>query len=479
MAIVTTSAPVRSPAPAPGPPGLTRRAGVWSRPLAWLRSRRAAWWYAGFAIYAAGVAIFSGPGDDRSWGIWASFGYAAAAAVAAAWPSRRGQAGAMMAALAGALAAPLSWLALTAPATPDVAVVTRSGALLASHATPYLPAAQLAHGGWLAYDPYLPVLALFGLPRAAGLPGLAGDPRPWLAAATLAVLAVAFHVATPSGWPARRRRAVAARAAVLAVASPVMAFPLAEGITDPPVLALIILTLALLTRSASDRWPGWPALAALAVACAMKYTAWPALAVLTALAAARHGPRAAVRFAAGTLAGAVVLAVAIAPAVLAHPGTALANTVAYPLGLTHAPSPAQSPLPGHLLATLGPAGHLAALALLIAAGLALAASLVIRPPAGVGAAAGRLALGMALMFALSPDTRFGYFAYPIGLCGWLALRRPDVAALLTGIRDEVPAGRPATVLEARGKMARRRVDTCPRGNSGTSRDAGASCSVRG
>jgi hypothetical protein len=444
MTIVTTSAPVRPPVPVPSPPGPAgpaRRALVWSRPLAWLGSRRAAWWYAGFAIYAAGVAIFSGPGDDRSWGIWASFGYAAAAAVAAAWSSRRGQAAAMGAALAGALAAPLSWLALTAPATPDVAVVTRSGALLASHATPYLPAAQLIHGGWLAYNPYLPVMALFGLPRAAGLPGLAGDPRPWLAAATLAILAIAFRVTTPSRWPARQRRAVAARAAVLAVVSPVMAFPLAEGITDPPVLALIILTLALLTRSAPARWPGWPAIAALAVACAMKYTAWPALAVLTALVAARHGARAAAGFAAGTLAAAVVLAVAAAPAVLAHPGTALANTIAYPLGLTHAPSPAQSPLPGHLLATLGPAGHLAALILLIIAGLALAASLVIRPPAGPAAAAGRLALGLALMFALSPDTRFGYFAYPIGLCGWIALSRPDVAAFLTGIRDEAGGAR--------------------------------------
>jgi hypothetical protein len=419
LAIVTTSAPVRPLAPAPSAP--PRRGRARSRPLAWLGSRRAGWWYALFAVYAAGVAVFSGPGDDRSWGIWASFGYAAAAAVAATWSSRRGQAAAMGAALAGALAAPLSWLALTAPATPDVAVVIRSGALLAGHATPYLPAGQLAHGGWLAYNPYLPVMALFGLPRAAGLPGLAGDPRPWLTAATLAILAVAFHRTAPAGWPARRRRAVAARAAVLAVVSPVMAFPLAEGITDPPVLALIILSLALLTRSASGRWPGWPAIAALAVACAMKYTAWPALAVFTALAAARHGPRAAARFAAGTLAAAVMLAVAVA----------------------HAPSPAQSPLPGHLLATLGPAGHLAALVLLAAAGLALAASLVFRPPAGTAAAAGRLALGLALMFALSPDTRFGYFAYPIGLCGWIALRRPGVAAFLTGIRGVERDGTPA------------------------------------
>ena len=66
-----------------------------------------------------------------------------------------------------------------------------------------------------------------------------------------------------------------------------------------------------------------------------------------------------------------------------------------------------------------------------------------RPPAGTAAAAGRLALGLALMFALSPDTRFGYFAYPIGLCGWIALRRPGVAVFLAGMRDAERNGAPA------------------------------------
>ena len=74
-----------------------------------------------------------------------------------------------------------------------------------------------------------------------------------------------------------------------------------------------------------------------------------------------------------------------------------------------------------MLATLGPAGHIAAIILLIAAGLAIAASLVARPPADGAAAAHRLALGLALMFALSPATRFGYLAYPAGLYGWLAV----------------------------------------------------------
>jgi hypothetical protein len=392
-----------------------------------ISSRRVAVWYALFAVYAGGVALFSGPGNDRSWGIWAAFGYAAAAALAAAWPSRRGRQAALVASLAGGLVAPLTWLATQAPATPDVVVVTRSAALLLHHATPYLPSAQLAHGGWLAYNPYLPVMAIFGLPRALGLPGLAGDPRPWLAVATLLLLAAAFRAA---GRDRASSRGHLGRA-VFATASPVLAFPLALGITDPPVLALTCLALALLARPAWSGRPAWTArrvsAAALVigVACAMKYTAWPALIVLAVMIATRDGRRAAARFAATAVTAAAVLAAAIAPAAVAAPAALIQNTLAFPLGLTHARTPAQSPLPGHLLATLGPAGHLAAIVLLITAGLAIAASLVTHPPADAPAAARRLALGLTLMFALSPATRFGYFAYPVGLYGWLALCGPE------------------------------------------------------
>src|ERR1700691_5601178 len=377
------------------------------RPAAEPRSRRAAAWFAVFAVYAGGVAVFSGPGHDRSWGIWASFGYAAAAMLAAAWPTRRGRLAALAASLAGALAAPVVWLATQATATPDVAVVTRSGAMLLHHGSPYLPLSQLAHGGFLAYNPYLRVWAVLGLPRALGVPGLAGDPRPWLAVATFLLLAAAFRIALGErAWTGR-----SLRLAALAVASPVLAFPLAEGITDPPVLALTCLALALLAG------PARAAAVTIGVACAMKYTAWPAVAVLAAMVAARS----AARFAATAVGAVVVLTAGLAPAAMAAPAALIQNTLAYPLGLTRVRTPAQSPLPGHLLATLGPAGHLAAIMLLIAAGLGIAASLVTWPPADGAAAARRLALGLALMFALSPATRFGYFAYPAGLYGFLAL----------------------------------------------------------
>jgi hypothetical protein len=373
--------------------------------------RRTGVWYAAFAIYAGAVAAFSGPGNDRWWGIWAAGGYAVAALAALCWGSR-GSAVAVIVSLAGALAAPLAWIATHGPATSDTQVVTRSATLLTEHGTPYLPVADLT--GWIAYNPYLPVMSLFGLPHALGLTGLAGTTGVWLGLVTLGLFGLAFRVAG-------RRDAL--RLGAFVTATPVVAFPLALGITDPPVLALLCLALALLGR-AMHKPTGRAVLAAsvtVGVACAMKYTAWPALPVLAALLAYRDGFRAAGRFVAGAVGTAAALIAVCAPAALAHPAALVQNTLAYPLGLTHAKSPAQSPLPGHLLASLGPAGHDTAVALLVLSGLAVAVSLMVRPPASIQSATLLVALSLALMFALSPATRFGYFAYPIGLCGWVAL----------------------------------------------------------
>ena len=404
-----------------------------NRLLAMFNGRHRAAWYAGFAVYAAGVALFSGPGLDHWWGAWAAGGYAVAAVVtvAAAGRSWSGRV-AVAASLAGALAAPALWLMTREPVTPDVAVVARSGVLLLHHGTPYLPVASLSAGGWLAYNPYLPVMALFGLPGALGVPG---KTWPWLIAATFLLLYATFLVTLAPRAGGRRRdaRRAALGQAGFWLSCPIMAFPLTMGITDPPVIALTCLALALLAR----HFAGSPGRArgrdltmaglVLGVACAMKYTAWPALAIIAVLVAARYGARSAVRFTGIVLAAAAALVAALAPAALRHPASILQNTVAYPLGLTSAKSPAASPLPGHLLATLGSGGHLAALALLTAAGLATAASLVISPPATPAAAARRIAIGLSALFLLSPATRFGYFIYPIALFWWAALADRQVS----------------------------------------------------
>jgi hypothetical protein len=110
------------------------------------------------------------------------------------------------------------------------------------------------------------------------------------------------------------------------------------------------------------------------------------------------------------------------------PGALFLNTVLFPLGMTRYQTDADSPLPGHLLAGTGPAGHWAAIGLLCAVSLALGASLVVRPPADTMAAARRIAVSLAMLFTLAPASRWGYFVYPAALLGFVSMthseRRP-------------------------------------------------------
>ena len=147
--------------------------------------------------------------------------------------------------------------------------------------------------------------------------------------------------------------------------------------------------------------------------------------------AARDGARAGGRFLAAVAGTAVVLVAVLAPAAftsLREADALVQNSVLFPLGLTRDKTPAESLLPGHLLTALGPAGHVASIGLLLAVGLGIAISLVIRPPRDASAAARRLAVGLTLMFLLGPQVRFGYFIYPLGLIGWLALIQTRAAA---------------------------------------------------
>lgn len=389
----------------------------------WLgpRAETAAYWV--FAGYATAVILLA-RGQDAVWAAWAVPAYGVAAVML---PRSRTWGIALLTA-AFAVGAPLLVMLAQGDLAAGMAVIERSATLLVRNGTPYLPAGQLS--SWLAYDPYLPAMALFGLPSAAGLQGAPGDPRVWLVLVTVAALAAALRTLVPhSVLSCLECRHDLLRITGFAVACPVLALNLAVTTTDPPVLALMLLALGLLSfpeRTGS-------AAAALGLASAMKPTAWLAIPVLAAMLRVRDGNRAAVLFAGTSIAFIVTAAI---PALIADPVATVQNTVLFPLGLTSHLTPARSLTPGDLLAHLGPAGHAAAAGLLLAAGLAVAVSLVVRPPRDLRAATWRLAIGLALMFALGPAERFGYFIYPLGLAGWLLLtRRRD-----TGRGVPVPAG---------------------------------------
>jgi hypothetical protein len=375
-------------------------------------------WYAAFAGFAGLVFATSGKPVQQTWAAWAAGGYALAALTAALWQSR-GRGAALVIALAGALAAPLAWQVTLGGKMPkagedELKVVVRSALLLLQHGTPYLPAGQISHS--MEYNPYEPAMAIFGLPAAAGLHGAAGNPRLWMGITAAAILAAAFRLAA---------RGSALRSTAFAFGSPVLALPLTEGLTDLPVLALLSLTLACVAPHTRRRV--WLAGAiALGTACAMKATAWPALPVIVAMLAARDGARTATRFAATAGLTTMALVAATAPACVTAPAALFLNTVLFPLGMTRYQTDADSPLPGHLLAAAtGSAGHWAAIGLLCVASLAMAVSLVVRPPGDTRAAVWRLALNLAILFALAPASRWGYFVYPAALLGFVSMTRSE------------------------------------------------------
>jgi hypothetical protein len=148
----------------------------------------------------------------------------------------------------------------------------------------------------------------------------------------------------------------------------------------------------------------------------MKATAWPALVIAFALVYVRDGKRVAWRFAAVAVSVVVVI---VGPFAVLKPGSLVKNTILFPLGLASVKSQADSPLLGHVLAQTGVIGHTIVVILLVGSGLAIAVSLVVRPPRDVPAATIRLVLGLSAMFVLAPSTRFGYFIYPAAMVLWL------------------------------------------------------------
>ncbi|MEU5720945.1 glycosyltransferase 87 family protein [Micromonospora sp. NPDC047738] len=403
--------------------------------------------YAVSAVFAGVTAATSTLLPHRAWGTFAAVGYLVAAlAVAGQLLARRHRCDAPLTGLGARWAVTgFAWATTallpvvaqsiqraagrTDRAQEEVVVVEHAGARLAEHGTPYLghdaiaalpPAEQL-----LGYTPYQPGMALFGLPRAA-VDAWWTDARVWFALVTAGVLALAVATLRSRPAPAApRRHAALLRAVQAATVLPVCALTLATGGDDLPVLALCLLGLAF---AAAER-PGRAGLA-VGAAGALKLFAWPVALVLICWAATR---RAGLRTALGALG---LPALALVPALLVDRDALVENVLRFPLGHGLVTSPAQSPFPGHLIATALPAGRIVAAALLVAAGAAIAVRLLRRPPHTAAAIALICGYGLLAAILLMPSTRFGYLLYPVALLVWApALALPEAA-----VRPEAPAG---------------------------------------
>jgi Glycosyltransferase family 87 len=368
--------------------------------------------------------------SHRAWGRVAIYAYAAGAAVvliqlmlraAGAGGGWRAPARTLVTwvVYAGCALTPLVWQAMdraagrTDRAQEEVQVIEAGGSRLLETASPYLSRAAIAalpaSDRLLAYLPYQPAMAIFGLPRAVD-PGHHwwSDARIGFAAVTVVVLLIAVRALARAGAAAHGL----VRALQAATVLPLCALTLATGGDDLPVLALCLLGIALAATRRFGR-----AGIALGLAGSLKLFAWPVALVVGALAYNRaRGIRYAV--------AAFGLPLVTAASALRVDAFGLAeNVLAFPFGHGLVSSPANSPLPGHLIATAIPQGPAIAAALLLAAAVTITVLLSRRPPHTATSAALFSGLGMLAAVLLLPSSRFGYLLYPAVILVWASVLR--------------------------------------------------------
>jgi hypothetical protein len=419
---------------------------------AWSPQERDAVLYAASALFAVVTAETSSISLYRQWGELAVGPYVLGAVFSAlgARRARRREGGAegeggwhwttpralvFLLVLLGATLMPLSldvlWRADaggsgTRYVQPEVSVVEASGQRVAHGRDPYQlvrvhgtstrPAAPAGQPAYDVYNPYLPLMSVFGLARSTHAPPRLTDARVAFSLITIVVVIGALAMCRGPTGP----RLLALQSMTVL---PTAALPLATGGDDLPVAAMMLLGLVLAQR----RRP-LAAGAALGVAASMKITAWPlaALAFWVARDAdGRRGRRPSLLVLGGL---AAVMVPAVLPTALSNLPAFVENVVRFPLGLAGIRSPAASPLIGHLIVSFFPGMHeLVTLAVAGAGAVVFGYVLVRHTPATPGALARFLGWAMTVAILLAPTTRVGYFLYPLDFFVWAWLLNSEDA----------------------------------------------------
>lgn len=280
----------------------------------------------------------------------------------------------------------------------ETAVVERAGRLLIRTGSPYLDISQIAQPHTWHYNPYSPLLSIFGIPRALFGDVWWTDARWFFMAATLLVLWATWIMAgrplIPHGtW------------LVLAAVAPVSMNFVAAGI-DVLIVVLMVLCIASVSK-------GHPFVGGLVAAAAvgMKLTALPVVVVALVFAFCAQGARRSSGpiFGAATVLGSAAVYI---PAFVVNPEAFKENVFRYPLGLSEVRSSAQGATPGQLISSIGPAGRSVVLGFLAVAIFLILVWMVWRPPRTASRALWICAVGLFVAMLLMPASRFGYLVYP-------------------------------------------------------------------
>ena len=319
---------------------------------------------------------------------------------------------------------------------PEVQAVEVGGQDLVKGQEPYHPLVKLPHAvkyhapgepNYAGFLPYLPVMAVFGIPSDIWPTNGLSDARIFFCLTTLAVAAVALYLCRAEG----RRKIRALQALVIL---PLASLPLATGGDDIPVVAFLLLAMVLAQR----RQP-FASGVALGIASAMKFTAWPVALLALFAARSKDGERRPLRMIGGML---LVAVPAIIPFALRGPFALFDDVVLFPLGLSAIRSTAASALPGHVLVTTFPS---LSRVLPLSVGMVLAAflaRLLYRyTPRTVSEVCSIAGVVMSALILLAPNPRVGYLLYPINFFVWAyLLKEPAARTELLGAHD-TSAGR--------------------------------------
>lgn len=426
--------------------------------------------YTASAAFAAVTAGTSSMLTHRMWGTFATLPYATGALIAlriargrGRGPTRQIRARTLLAlaVLMGATITPLvAAVVLRAErgdryAQSETHVIEQAAAAAIEGRNPY----SANFGGSLspavrAHFPYLPLMAVLGVPRAAAPRTPLSDARVVGAVAALALAVVALR-----RWPTGPEKGL--RAFQLLVVFPTGALAIVASGHDIPVLGLLLLALVL-----RDNARPWASALAAGSAALMKATAWPLMLMLgaAALVPSRTAPthertrptpeqtgvatRAARRARSTSGAAAVAVVLLLLPIVAWAPADFAQDTIRFPLGLSHLRPPSSDATAGSvLLAAAGaPDPTTMKRALMVGALLILALALGrlyvrARPVQSTAAAAQAAGLVLVLLFALAPVARPGYWSYPVSLVWW--------GALLKLRPGDPPSGAPRPVVTPR------------------------------
>ena len=348
---------------------------------------------------------------------------------------------------AGALAIPLGFEILWrfdgvagSHQQPEVVTVEVGGQDIVHGQEPYHPLVRLPHPvkyhapgepDFEGFLPYLPLMAVAGIPSAIWPNNGLSDARIFFCLTTLGVAAVALYLCRAEG-----RRKIRTLQALIIL--PLASLPLATGGDDIPVVAFLLLAVVL-----AQRHRPFASGVVFGIASAMKFTAWPLAALALFAARDRNGERRPFSM----LAGMVVVAVpTIFPFALRGPFALIDDVVLFPLGLSAVPTTAASALPGHVLVSEFPSlSRALPLSVGIVLAVLLARHLYRHTPSTAAEVCTIAGVVMSALILLAPDPRVGYLLYPINFFVWayLLTERPpqsDMLPLDAADRSGVLAG---------------------------------------